>query len=102
MTDTTMWVGPQEDLGVGDVGFLINFSEGAHDSYVVRDTPAHTNMSHQPQLNGWCGTTNNRATYGCGMVKVERMAKNGRAFVRQLEGADLDAALEEFGYPGLD
>jgi len=32
---------------------------------------------------------------------VERVAKNGRAYVRELEGAELVAALDELGYPEL-
>lgn len=103
MTATTQWIGPDENLSVGDVGFLINFSNPIHgsDRYEVRGTPAHTNQSHQPRLHGWCGSYNNLNTNACGMVKVERVAKNGRAFVRQLEGAELAGALEELGYPEL-
>jgi len=99
----TQWIGPDENLKVGDVGFLIEFSNAIRGSehYGVRDTPAHTNQSHQPRLHGWCGTYNDLATYGRGMVRVERVAKNGRALVRQLAGAELAAALEDLGYPEL-
>ena len=69
--------------------------------YELRSTPAHTNQSHEPRLHGWCGTYNDLSTSARGMVRVERMAKNGRAYVRELEGDELAAALEELGYPEL-
>lgn len=100
---TTQWIGPDETLAVGDVGFLINLSNPFRgtDSYHVSQTPAHTNRSHQPQLQGWCGSWNDTSTNACGVVRVERVAKNGRALVRQLEGEDLAAVLEDLGYPDL-
>jgi hypothetical protein len=102
MTDTR-WIGPDDTLSVGDVGFLINFSNVIRGSerYEVRDTPAYTNVSNEPRLHGWCGTYNDLSTHACGMVRVERIAKNGRAFVRELEGEDLATALDELGYPEL-
>lgn len=98
-----MWIGPDENLQVGDKGFLINVSNAIKgtDTYFLRDTPAHTNQSHEPRLRGWCGTWNDTATYGCGMWEVTRVAKNGRAFIRELEDRELFDALEEFGYPDL-
>lgn len=100
---TTTWIGPDQNLTVGEIGFLIenNDENNASSRYYLRDTPAHTNQSHEPRLHGWCGSWNNVGTYGCGMVRVERVAKNGRAFVRELEGAELTAALDELGYPEL-
>lgn len=99
---TTQWIGPDENLSVGDVGFLINHSpEGKASRFFIRDTPAHTNQSHEPRLYGWCGSYNNMSTSACGVVRVERVAKNARAFVRELEGDELAAALEELGYPEL-
>lgn len=32
----------------------------------LRGAPARTNCSHQPKTDGWCGTTNNVATYAHG------------------------------------
>ena len=99
----TRWIGPDDQLSVGDVGFLVEYSNAFKHSeqYALQDSPAYTNVSHQPQLYGWCGTWNDTSTNACGMVKVERVAKNGRALVRPLEGAELQAALEELGYPEL-
>lgn len=101
---TTMWIGPDENLKVGDQGFLIEISNkvSGYERHELRDTPPYTNRSHEPRLEGWCGTYNDTATYGKGMWVVDRVAKNGRAFIRKLEGDDLEAALEEFGYPDLD
>ena len=99
----TMWIGPDENLNVGDVGFLVQIENPVKgtDRYDFRDTPPTTNQSYQPKLYGWCGGYNDTNTYGRGMVKVERMAKNNRAFVRKLDGKELKAALEELGYPEL-
>ena len=99
----TMWIGPDESLSVGGVGFLIEKTHYTNrwTRYELRDTPAHTNQSHEPKLFGWCGSYNNLSTSGVGMVRVKRMAKNGRAFVEQLKGDELAAALEELGYPEL-
>ena len=100
---TSMWIGPDETLSAGDVGFLIAKTNVLRSStrHELRNTPAHTNQSHEPRLHGWCGTYNDLSTSARGMVRVERMAKNGRAYVRELEGDELAAALEELGYPEL-
>lgn len=100
---TTLWIGPDDNLSVGDIGFLIekNNTTTGVSRYDLRDLPAHTNQSHEPLLHGWCGTYNGLATYGRGIAKVERVAKNGRAFVRELAGDERDSALDELGYPDL-
>lgn len=99
----TMWIGPQEDLDVGDRGFLIEFSHWTKQSsqYVLRDTPAKTNQSLEPLLRGWCGSYNDMSTNARGFWEVVKMAKNGRAKIKEVEGAALAEALEEFGYPEL-
>jgi len=100
---TQKWIGPDENLKVGDVGFLIEFSNpyDSSERYELRDTPAITTGSRMPQLEGWCGSYNNLATYGRGMVKVIRVASNGRCLTEELAGIELVAALEELGYPEL-
>lgn len=100
---TTRWIGPDPLLAVGDMGFLVeNYNESTGGSqFFLRDTPAYTNRSHEPRLSGWCGTWNNIGTHGHGIARVIRVARNGRALVSSLEGAELAAALEEFGYPEL-
>lgn len=100
---TTMWIGPDPALFVGDIGFLIEQENTNNNSvrYELRDTPAYTNKSREPMLYGWCGSYNNLATYGRGLWKVERTARNGRALIRKLEGDELEAGLEELGYPEL-
>ena len=100
---TAFWVGPDETLIVGKIGFLVAKHHTLKDwtRHELRDAPAHTNPSHVPRLTGWCGTYNDVSTTASGMARVERVAKNGRAFVRELTGAELTAALDEFGYPEL-
>ena len=104
VTMTGQWIGPDETLTIGQVGFLVehhNTLQGWR-RYDVRDLPAKTNQSLEPRLHGWCGSYNDVSTHARGMVKVERVAKNGRAYVRELDGDELAAALEEFGYPDLE
>lgn len=100
---TSMWIGPDESLTVGQIGFLVEKHQTMKGwtRYEVRDVPGHTNRSNEPRLHGWCGTYNDLATHGRGMVRVERVAKNGRAYVRELAGDELAAALDELGYPEL-
>lgn len=101
---TTQWIGPNETLSLGDTGFLIEFStpmNGGYQRWDLRDTPAHTNRSNQPRLCGWCGTYNDLSTNAHGMAKVIRVAKNGRCLIQSLEGDELQAALEDLGYPNL-
>lgn len=102
-TNGTRWIGPDDTLTVGDIGFLIeHYNESSGGSrFELRDTPPYTNQSHQPRLSGWCGTWNNVGTHGHGLARVERLARNGRALVRPLDGDELTAALEELGYPEL-
>lgn len=97
------WIGPDDSLTVGQVGFLVRHHSENHgtDRWELRDTPAYTNQSHKPRLNGWCGSWNNVGTYGEGMAEVVKVARNGRAQVRLLEGEELQAALDELGYPDL-
>ncbi len=92
-----------ENLEEGDVGFLVertnNVTNGS--SFSLNEHPAVKNLSGESVLCGWCGTTNDVGVYAHGMAKVVRVCKNGRAQVADLEGEELKAALEEYGYPEL-
>ena len=105
MTDT-LWVGPfyEKSYKTGDRAFLVrkcHKTRGGVSHYELRDTPPRTDQSFEWRLNGWCGTHNDLATYGEGMIEVIKVASNGRLQVRRLEGIDLYHALEEFGFPEL-
>jgi hypothetical protein len=98
------WIGPDETLSLGDVGFLICFTSdnnGHSERWELRDTPAHTNQSNMPKLEGWCGSYNNRSTDAHGMGKVIRIAKNSRCLIEEIFDEELAAALELLGYPKL-
>lgn len=97
------WIGPDDMLAVGQTGFLIEktHSIDGWTLFELRDLPAHTNVARMPKLHGWCGSWNDVSTYGRGVWRVERVARNGRALVRELEGDHLTAALEELGYPDI-
>ncbi len=94
--------GPEK---LGEMGFLIEISHentGAT-RHKLSYTPAYTNQSNQPRLEGWCGTYNNVATHGCGVWKIIRIAKNGRTLLEEVpDGPDRQAFLEEMGYPDID
>lgn len=104
MSETARWIGTENDqFEIGQTGFLVKIHNTMKGwtRFDLRDHPAKTNQSYEPRLHGWCGTTNDVSVFGLGVARVERVAKNGRAFVRELEGDDLNAALEELGYPDL-
>lgn len=63
--------------------------------------PAHTNQSHKPRLRGWCGSWNDTSTYGRGVWEVVRVAKNGRCLLSELDGDEMQAVLDDLGYPDL-
>lgn len=50
----TEYVGPNQDQHVND------------HTVIVSTAPAHTNMSREARTRGWCGTTNDWATYAHG------------------------------------
>lgn len=98
-----MWI-DGENLSVGEVGFLVRISNpfSGREWYDLSDRPPYTNQSHQPRPRGWCGTYNNTGTYGEGVWKVTRVAKNGRAQIVEVTGRDdLVAFLDEYGFPEL-
>jgi hypothetical protein len=99
-----LWIDADYDTRVGDVGFLVRHHHVLKGwvRYTVRPGPAHTNQSLCPQLTGWCGTTNDVSTHACGMTQIVALSKSGeRARVRGLVGDELQAALDEAGYPDL-
>lgn len=84
-----------------DVGFLVQTGHilRGRVRYHLSTRPAHTNLSHEPRLYGWCGTTNDIAKYGKGLATVARRAKNGRVCLRRVEATP--EILEELGWPEL-
>jgi len=101
---TSLWIGTESDaFTAGQTGFLVKIEHATKGwtRYDLRGHPPKTNQSFKPMLYGWCGSFNDVSTFGRGMAVVERVAKNGRAFVRELAGEELHAALDDFGYPDL-
>jgi len=101
----TQWIGPDESLQAGDVGFLVERVSVADGTsrYHLSATPARASRTHRPRLYGWCGTADGVTTYAYGAARVTRLAKSGRgqALVRVLKGAELAEALAQHGYPDL-
>jgi hypothetical protein len=101
----TYWIGNEgETFTIGQKGFLVEISNAVKGTCYIhmRNRPACDGVTGAPILDGHCGTHGDTSTYGLGMCVVQRIAKNGRAFVRELLGSELDAALEESGYPDLE
>ncbi len=100
----TLWIDGYCN-NVGDVGFLAEVTDLDHG--VVRrsfdDRPLHTNLSHEPRLYGWCGTTNNQRRVADGLARVVRIAKNGRVCLSRIEAGSTEErdVLEQLGYPEL-
>lgn len=94
-----------EYLLKGDIGFLVELchsNRGWSTSHSLQDRPCHTNVSHEPRLKGWCGSTNNVSYDAMGLAKVVRVAKNGRAQIVAVTGKEGAEWLEnEAGYPEL-
>lgn len=104
---TQLWIGPIDESNLPDVGsihFLVEIRKsGGFTRHDLRDTPAYTNQSMEPRLEGWCGTYNDVATFGRGLVKVGRVAKNGRVLLNTVDSTSPEgrAYLEDMGYPDL-
>jgi hypothetical protein len=63
------------------------------DSYYLSRRPGRTNMSHEPKVHGWLGTTNDIAAYAQGAVELYQN-KGGHLRLRKIEPASVD---EEIG-----
>jgi hypothetical protein len=95
------WINEHDtDLEVSEVGFLVLTSpQGRTARYSLWTTPAHTNLSGEPRLTGWCGNTNNTSVDAYGLAKVTKVARNGRRRIATVEPTK--GLLEELGYPEL-
>ncbi len=92
------------DGNVGTIGYLVRTLDtgSGRESYALHDRPLRTNMSHEPRLFGWCGTTNNRSKTACGLVKIVALnGANDRAQIESVTGDEGKAFLERDGYPEL-
>jgi hypothetical protein len=102
---STKWIGPfdYETWKLGDRAFLVRHTHHTKQwtRYDLRDNPPQTNQSLEPRIVGWCGTYNDVATHGEGLVKVVKIARNGRLQVQDLDDNERAEALEELGYPEL-
>lgn len=86
---------------VGQAGFLTEHVANGRAWFTLDERPAHTNMSREPRLHGWCGETNNVSLFARGMARVVRVAKNGRVQVRAISGSELETELDRAGFPDI-
>lgn len=88
-------------FNVGDVGFLLELTPETGPSRIeLRDSPARTARHLTDVLYGFIpGRT---AVEALGTAKVTEVARNGRGKVQTLWGPELDAALNELGYPEIN
>lgn len=97
-----MWT--DSTAAVGTIAFLIRSHhltkrwERRH----LSNRPQHTNMSHQPRLRGWCGTTDDISRSAEGVCVVTRTTGT-RALVRRIPqgSAEEREALETLGWTEL-
>ena len=89
---------------IGDLGFVaevLNFNT-RQDWHEFGTSPCRKNLSHEPVLSGWCGSTNNINRVAIGVGIITRITKSGeRMLVKILKGADLTSALDALGWPDL-
>lgn len=84
------------------VGFLVEVDrelDGGARTYSLRQHPPRGNQSGAPTLEGWCGSWNNVSTYGRGLARIVRQARNGRICLARVPASA--AMLEYLGYPEL-
>jgi hypothetical protein len=103
MTHIPQWIEEQPHVLVGGIYFLIETENRGTKSYLLSETAPRTNQSHADRLSGWCGTSNDVATFARGLVSVERFARNGRTRISAIKsgGVEEREALEDLGYPAL-
>lgn len=88
-------------FAVGDIGFLLELTPATGPSRIeLRDSPARTARNLTDVLYGFIpGRTSVEAL---GAAKVTEVARNGRGKVVTLWGPELDAALNDLGYPEIN
>lgn len=86
-------------FAVGDVGFLLELTpQSGIPRLEMRDSPARTQEWVDVLYGLIEGKTNVEAL---GTARVTEVAKNGRGKVVTLWGPELEAALNELGYPEI-
>ena len=63
-------VSDSDYLEDGDYYLIKVCPERGEDHWVLRDEPGRTNVSHEPRVEGWLGTTDNVARFGRGCVRA--------------------------------
>lgn len=99
-----MWIeNDYQNRGYNYVGFLVcRVNQHGTERYNLEDHPPHGNTSGKPTPCGWCGTYNNIATYGMGVWRIVRIARNGRIEIAEVTDKDnLMKYLDDVGYPDL-
>lgn len=85
-----------------DPGFLIeSCCSGKPSRWLLQIRPQYTNGSNKPQLNGWCGETNNVSRYARGLARVIAHSSNGRALIEAVPTNEIAKALDFLAYPEL-
>jgi hypothetical protein len=86
-------------FAVGDVGFLLELTPATGSPRLeLRDSPARTQDWTDVLFGLIEGKTSVEAL---GVAKVTEVAKNGRGKVLTLWGPDMEAALNDLGYPEI-
>jgi hypothetical protein len=74
------------DLGVGEVGYLIEICpQQGVDRFVATREPGRTNMSREPRVRGWLGETDNVQRVARGKCRAIRVDKSRRTLVETVD-----------------
>lgn len=99
-----MWV-DSYDREPGRAGFLIRCKpDGRPARHYLGDRPGRKNLSREPVLRGWLGSTDNISEDALGLARIVRITDTGdRALIRLIPaGSDEEvSALEFLGWPDL-
>ena len=100
MNDDTLWIHPNNNLTVGQFGFLIEYWYHVKKwkRYDLLDKPIYRSEGSRPIMYGRCGGDSEVSNRCYGIWRVERISSSGRVLVVKLEDDELADALDELGY----
>jgi len=71
----------QHEYNEGDLVFIIEVTERGNSTFVGQADPGHKNMSGEPVLDGWLGSTNNVNKTAYGMGEILHISTNCRLYL---------------------
>ena len=94
-----LWI--DSDHVHASTGFLVKHT-GQRSYFMLMEGPARTNLSREPVLSGWCGSTNNVSVDARGVWRVVGTNTSGdRTKIAPLTDTERDAWLTAEGWDDL-